>query len=468
MGSGGGNMKSTSNTVAEPWQGQKPYLKEAFAEAQRLYQEPGPEIYQGRVTPEINRSVQQSQDLARNYITQSFNPMYSQLKATAGQNLNANYLNDLQRQTYGQLPATLQAGINNYYGQEGQLASGINPYLKQGATQTPLNQMQSYGNLDVLANQGLFGNQGYWAAQPYLDTGASLTDINSNPVIQQMGDAATRDIVRQYQEQILPGISQDAIGAGQFGGSRQGIAEGIAARGAQQNIADAIANLYGGAYGQGLQAQTQRQGQSLGFLQGIQGQTQDAQVRAALGLSGAETEAARNAIAGSQNLANFGLGLGQLAGERYATNVGTQADILGGINENTLRQMLGYGALMPEITKLGLTPASIYEGIGTYQEGRQQSELDAAISRFQQEQMQPYEKLAQYYGIIGSNQAGGTTTTSSEAPGRSATSRVIGGASGALGGAAAGAAVGSVVPGIGTVLGAVVGGILGGAGGAAM
>lgn len=45
--SGGGRSSSTTVERADPWVGQQPYLREAFAEAQRLYRAPGPHYFPG-------------------------------------------------------------------------------------------------------------------------------------------------------------------------------------------------------------------------------------------------------------------------------------------------------------------------------------------------------------------------------------------------------------------------------------
>lgn len=63
-------------------------------------------------------------------------------------------------------------------------------------------------------------------------------------------------IGQQYNEQIMPGIQSDAIAAGGLGNSRQGIAEGIAARGAGQALSNFGAQAYSGQQDRSLQAGT--------------------------------------------------------------------------------------------------------------------------------------------------------------------------------------------------------------------
>jgi hypothetical protein len=51
-------------------------------------------------------------------------------------------------------------------------------------------------------------------------------------------DMAAGDVNRNLQENLLPSIGDGATGAGQFGSTRQGVAEGIAVRGASEQVGD--------------------------------------------------------------------------------------------------------------------------------------------------------------------------------------------------------------------------------------
>lgn len=80
-------------------------------------------------------------------------------------------------------------------------------------------------------------------------------DVANNPYVTGMIDRQQTRLNRNLQENLLPAIGHNAIHAGQMGGSRQGIAEGIAMRGTQEALADAMAQTQLDAYGQGLDAQ---------------------------------------------------------------------------------------------------------------------------------------------------------------------------------------------------------------------
>ena len=124
--------------------------------------------------------------------------------------------------------------------------------------------------------QAAMGNLGQFAQQnnPYL-----------NSQIQQFG----ADIGRNLRENILPGLGSNAQMAGQRGGSRQGIAEGLAAQGAQRQFAQGATNMRSQAYGQQQQAAQALAGlsnQTMGQFAGLQ-QAGQAQL-AGMGLQGAQ------------------------------------------------------------------------------------------------------------------------------------------------------------------------------------
>jgi hypothetical protein len=170
---------------------------------------------------------------------------------------------------------------------------GVQPYLKQvyGATNalgqnpTQFYPGQTWANMDPLMQQGIESNLGF--AQNYFPTmynqGAgslmnqlNAMDVGNNPYVQDMNQVAANqftrasnqaigDMVSQFKSGVLPGITNDAVASGGLGGSRQGVAQGLAIQGLGNNVTNMIqsgqsdlANMYAqtnlGAYGQGLQA----------------------------------------------------------------------------------------------------------------------------------------------------------------------------------------------------------------------
>jgi hypothetical protein len=111
----------------------------------------------------------------------------------------------------------------------------------------------------------------------------------ANPYLQQQWQGAQSDIMRNLQEQVLPGIQSGANATGNAGSSRQGIAQGQAISGAAGQMANAGAQLFGNAF----EGQQNRAAQAYG-------------VDANTGLG----------YANSNN--NLSLGQGQLQNQSYA------------------------------------------------------------------------------------------------------------------------------------------------------
>ena len=91
----------------------------------------------------------------------------------------------------------------------------------------------------------------------------------TNPALQRTIEASTRPITDDLLERVLPGIRGGAVTAGQFGGSRQGIAEGLATGRAAQAVGDTAARVASAGYDAGLEALTRGLGLAPTTLQGL-------------------------------------------------------------------------------------------------------------------------------------------------------------------------------------------------------
>lgn len=72
----------------------------------------------------------------------------------------------------------------------------------------------------------------------------------TNPYLQDQANAITSQANQNLQLNQLPGIGSGAVAAGGYGGSRQGVAEGVATGLTNQGITNSLANLYGTNYQQ--------------------------------------------------------------------------------------------------------------------------------------------------------------------------------------------------------------------------
>lgn len=80
---------------------------------------------------------------------------------------------------------------------------------------------------------------------------------NSNPYLAGHIQAAQRPLMDKFTQAggVLSNIRNNSVSNGSFGGSRQGIAEGLASTGLMRELGDISTAMQSNAYGQGLQAQ---------------------------------------------------------------------------------------------------------------------------------------------------------------------------------------------------------------------
>lgn len=140
----------------------------------------------------------------------------------------------------------LMQGAGNYL-------SGPPPSYYPGSTVAPFTPAQEAGQQQVLdyATGSLPGLASTALASNQFTMGAAL-DPASNPYLQATAQNAALPIIRGYEQVTRPQIQNEALAAGQYGGSRQGIAEGIAGQGAVDAVARNTYGLFTDAYGRAL------------------------------------------------------------------------------------------------------------------------------------------------------------------------------------------------------------------------
>lgn len=210
--------------------------------------------------------------------------------------------------------------------------------------------------------------------------GGSAPASQPNPYISQQAQALQQQSNQNLAQNVMPGIRSSALANGQYGGSRQAIAEGVAAANAQAGIAAAQAGLYSNAYNTDQANQTQRMG--------LQNQY-------------------------NLGLGNLGLGFSQLGNQATANNQNFYTAQRG---QDLQQYQLGAGLFGQGVTGQA--------GVGQGQYNVGQSGYQAPLT-----QMQQYSNLlSQYSGLGGSQVSSGNSG---------------GGLSGALGGALAGGQIAS-------------------------
>lgn len=412
------------------------------------------------------------------------------LQGFADQGAGANQgVSNLINQLMGRGTALTEGGNASVNRAMGQLSGAGQSIMDTGygAANAALGQLAGQG--------GTFAQGGYGTAQNAMNQLTAAGDPANNPFFQQAVQSAIRPVTEQFREQVLPGIGHGAQSAGQFGSSRQGIAEGIASRGYMDTVGDITANMGNAAYAQGLGALSNAGslGSNLAAL-GINAQGQAGQLGGSLAGMGLGAQANAGQLGSTQagqglgatanagslaqgqagmglnaqqamgglygNLANLGLGQlqsgGQL-GQNMAQLYGQMGLGLGNLGQSGIGQgITGYGqsAALTGGVQQGLGAAGqMVEQIGQQRTADQQAQLDAEINRWNYNQQLPYSMISDYLQLLQGAPGGQTSSTMQGGGG----SRL----GGVLGGAATGAALGSAFPVVGTGLGAGAGALLG-------
>jgi hypothetical protein len=214
-----------------------------------------------------------------------------------------------------------------------------------------------------------------------------------NPYLADASSAITNQVTQNLQRNILPGINSGAIAAGGFGGSRQGVAQGLAIGQTNQGLSNSLANLSYNAW----DSDANRQQQSA---------MQQAQLASGERIAGMQDATNRYGLGNSYNLGlgQLGLGAGQLdlsnrvADQNFYTNQRGQ-DI----------SQMGLGANLANTGNLGLSnQGSQLWGLGGLQ------------------QQAPWQALGNYSGAISPfTGLNGSSTTNT--PGPSGLSSGLGG-----------------------------------------
>ena len=437
--SGGGSSGGSSTTVqkTEPWSGVKDYLTTGYNSLANLYGDvqrnnkgtltqfnfdpsQGPQYYPGQSIVNPSGWEGWGQDLQKNWALGNALPM------AQGAQGGINNLLGASGATQGMLPYAANA-VNEMQGAGksmqdtgfGQANTAYNQLMGGG------DYMQRAGVGNYMQGAGALGNtagalvgrgeviqdKGFnWGAMPAMQQLLAAGDPSSNPYFQQAVQSAIRPVTQQFQEQVMPGIKSGAIGAGQMGSSRQGVAEGIASRGYMDTVGDITANMGNSAYAQGLQAM-QAAGGLGSQLAGLGG----SQIGQGAGLQG------QLAGLGSQ-FAGQGLGAmgqaGQLGQNMLGTGVGAigaSGSLAGDLYGTGMESAARGAALAPGVQQMGFLPGQTIEGIGQQLTADQQAQTDADMARWNYQQNLPFMMMSDYLGMLNGAQ-GGQTYGSMQSP----------------------------------------------------
>jgi hypothetical protein len=337
--------------------------------------------------------------------------------------ITADEINALSSSLYGNYNNNAGGQAQNYFGSA------------QG-------QSQNYFGSALGQTQGLLGsylaNAGPATAQ---QVGANATALMS-PYTAQVIDPA----YQAGQQQLAlakQGIAGNANQVGAFGGSRQGVQEGVAdaqtALGTQQFIGNMLNTGWNSALtpAYNLASNASQQGYNAGALLGQQG----------YGAAGALAQQGYGAAGQMAGLGATAYGQGLGAGQGVA-NTDLQSGLL------AAQQLPGQAVTQ---ANLGQTQAGALQAAGTGAQNYQQQLLNAQMGGWNTQQQQPYQNLDVLLAALGGVPY--STSGQSNVANTATTTKNVAGS--VLGGAASGAATGAAFGPYGALAGGVIGGVLG-------
>lgn len=367
-----------------------------------------------------------------------------QLRAEQARYLRQDLVNkglDTGQQLFGRAAGMdIVGAAQPYLSRAGQMdaVGAAQPYLSRAASQDIVGAAQPYMSQAGQTTAQSLAERALTAADPYLrasaQSAASRVGEYMSPYQTGVLDVIAKQGARNLTENVLPGVSDAFIKAGQFGSSRMGEFGSRAVRDTQEAILNAQAQAAQQGYGQALgaaQADLARQAQLAGTVGSISGadlsrilsggaqygnlaQTagqltgQQAQMLANLGQTTGQLTSQQ-----MQNLANLGQISGQLTGQQMQqlANLGqmqTQAGQaqqqfgLGAASTAQQAQAQDYARQMTALQSMaqmaqqeqGMRAADVaaLEAAGVAQQTQAQRQLDAARAQFEEQRLYPMQQ----------------------------------------------------------------------------
>ena len=331
------------------------------------------------------KNVQANQGFYQGDIDKAQTGMYD-----FGSKGTADTLRTAQNQ-YLQTPATAMGQLTKgqgYFDKAGGLdiVSAANPYLK---------------NADITTAQAL-SKEALTAADPYLTAAgkSSYTDVGKYMSPYQTGvmDVIAKQGARNLSENLLPGVSDAFIKAGQFGGTRMGEFGSRALRDTQESVLNQQAQLANQGYGQALsasQADLARQAQLAGTVGSISGADLSRVLQGAGQYQNLASTAGGLTAQQMQNLASLGqtqTGAGQAQQQFGLTAAQAQQQAQAADYQRQMSALSQFANMQQQEQAMRSADVAALESAGAAQQGQLQNQLNAAKSQFDAEQLYPKQQ----------------------------------------------------------------------------
>jgi hypothetical protein len=306
-------------------------------------------------------------------------------------------LSPLQQQAYANVVANqgswapgmqrAQLGMEGFSraGTADQLRADQGQYLRPDLVNQSLDAGQQYFGQAGDTTAEALSERALEAANPYLQassqTAASQVGQYMSPYQTGVMDAIAKQGARNLTENLLPGVSDAFIKAGQFGSSRMGEMGARALRDTQESILSQQAQLANQGYTQALgaaQTDLARQGELAGTVGNISG----ADISRVLQGASQYGQLGQMQTGAGQSQQQFGLGAASAAQQARADDYARQM--------TALQQMAGMAG-----QEQGMRAADVaaLETAGSAQQGQVQRELDAARNQYMDAQLYPRQQM---------------------------------------------------------------------------
>lgn len=316
----------------------------------------------------------------------------------------------------------LDAG-QELFGRAGKMdvVGAAQPYLSRAGTMDAVGAAQPYLSQAGQTTAQSLAERALTAADPYLrasaQSAASRVGEYMSPYQTGVLDVIAKQGARNLTENVLPGVSDAFIKAGQFGSSRMGEFGSRAVRDTQEAILNAQAQAAQQGYGQALgaaQADLARQAQLAGTVGSISGADLSRILQGGAQYGNLGQTAGQLTSQQMQNLANLGQTSGQLTSQQMqnlaalgqAQTSAGQAQQQFGLNaaqaaqaaqaQDYARQMSALqsmAAMAQQEQGMRAADVAALETAGAAQQAQQQRQLDAARAEFQAEQLYPRQQM---------------------------------------------------------------------------
>lgn len=269
-----------------------------------------------------------------------------------------------------------------------------------------------------------------------------------NPYNSAVTDQIAKLGARNLTENLLPGIADNFVSAGQYGSQRQGVMDDRALRDTQEAILGQQANVLQQGYqtaGNQYEADQSRlaglagtAGSLAGTAGGLGTQQQQILQSAGLGLGNLSAADLNRILSAGQTVGQLGIGQAGVAGTDANRQIAAGQGMAGigasqiqsaqSDNAQRLAAAGGINGLATNAQTLGMQQAAALEAGGASQQANTQANYNAAYNQFQQQQQYPWQVIGNLSNVVQGlpvNQSTSQSSTSS-VPGPSTTSQIAG------------------------------------------